>query len=156
MNVYVSNHNHPELLRNALSFVPANLPRDEWARVGMAIKSEYPDDTGLQLFSDWSAAALAAALIPMPWAALGAASRPVVVWACLPCSLAKQHGFKLPRQGQDSKPVSAAERQRQDDERRQRQQAEDAAIQATQEAAAGEAVALGQRQRNRFQRLPGA
>ena len=46
----------PELLRNALSFVPANLPRDEWARVGMAIKSEYPDDTGLQLFSDWSAA----------------------------------------------------------------------------------------------------
>ena len=27
----------PELLRNALGFVPANLPRDEWARVGMAI-----------------------------------------------------------------------------------------------------------------------
>lgn len=46
----------PELLRNALSFVPSNLPRDEWARVGMAIKSEYPDDLGLQLFSDWSAA----------------------------------------------------------------------------------------------------
>lgn len=46
----------PELLRNALSFVPSNLPRDEWARVGMAIKSEYPDETGLQLFSEWSAA----------------------------------------------------------------------------------------------------
>ena len=43
------------LLANALAYIPANGPRDEWARVGMAIKSEYPDDTGLQLFSDWSA-----------------------------------------------------------------------------------------------------
>ncbi len=45
----------PELIRAALAHIPANLPRDEWARVGMAIKSEFPNDTGLTLFTDWSA-----------------------------------------------------------------------------------------------------
>lgn len=132
----------PELLRNALSFVPANLPRGEWARVGMAIKSEYPDDTGLQLFSDWSAASgggFDVGAVGTTWRSIKAGGG---VGVSTLLYLAKQHGFKLPRQGQDSKPVSAAERQRQDEERRQRQQAEDAAIQATQEAAAGEAAAL--------------
>jgi putative DNA primase/helicase len=132
----------PDLLRNALSFVPANLPRDEWARVGMAIKSEYPDDTGLQLFSDWSAAsggAFDAGAVGSTWRSIKAGGG---VGVATLLYQAKQHGFKLPRQGQDSKPVSAAERQRQEDERRQRQQAEDAAIQAAQEAAAGEAAAL--------------
>lgn len=43
------------LLSEALSFIPASLPRDEWARVGMAIKSEFPNDTGWNLFRDWSA-----------------------------------------------------------------------------------------------------
>ena len=131
----------PELLRNALSFVPANLPRDEWARVGMAIKSEYPDDTGLQLFSDWSAASgggFDTNAVGSTWRSIKAGGG---VGVSTLLYLAKQHGFKLPRQGQDSKPVSAAERQRQDDERKLRQQAEDAAIQATQEAAAVEAAA---------------
>ena len=45
----------PDLLRAALAFVPAALPRDEWARVGMAIKSEYPDGVGFDLFDAWSA-----------------------------------------------------------------------------------------------------
>lgn len=44
----------PELIRAALQYIPANLHRDEWARVGMAIKSEFSDDTGLDLFMDWS------------------------------------------------------------------------------------------------------
>ena len=38
-------NNPPELIRAALAYIPANLPRDEWARVAMAIKSEYPDET---------------------------------------------------------------------------------------------------------------
>ena len=55
-------HNHhtkhtPELIRAALAHIPANLPRDEWARVAMSIKSEYPDDTGRGLFEGWSAGA---------------------------------------------------------------------------------------------------
>jgi len=47
----------PELIREALHHIPANMPRDDWARVAMAIKSEYPDNTGLDLFTDWSASA---------------------------------------------------------------------------------------------------
>ncbi|KGH31349.1 DUF927 domain-containing protein [Comamonas testosteroni] len=133
----------PELLRNALSFVPANLPRDEWARVGMAIKSEYPDDTGLQLFSDWSEAGAGSGFdtnaVGSTWRSIKAGGG---VGVSTLLYLAKQHGFKLPRQGQDSKPVSAAQRQQQEQERAQRLQAEDAAIQAAQETAAGDAVAL--------------
>jgi putative DNA primase/helicase len=28
--------------------IPANLPRDDWARIGAAIKSEFPDDCGFE------------------------------------------------------------------------------------------------------------
>ena len=35
-----------ELLADALTYIPSNVPRAEWVRVGMGIKSEYPDDTG--------------------------------------------------------------------------------------------------------------
>jgi putative DNA primase/helicase len=47
----------PELIRAALTHLSANLPRDDWARIGMAIKSEYPDDTGFSLFDQWSSTA---------------------------------------------------------------------------------------------------
>ena len=46
--------NTPEKIREALAFISASIARDEWARVGMAIKSEYPDSTGLALFDEWS------------------------------------------------------------------------------------------------------
>ena len=42
----------PELIRAALTHIPANVDRDAWARVGMAIKSEFPDDVGRDLFTD--------------------------------------------------------------------------------------------------------
>lgn len=132
----------PELLRNALSFVPSNLPRDEWARVGMAIKSEYPDDTGLQLFSDWSAASggtFDAAAVRSTWRSIKAGGG---VGVSTLLFLAKQHGFKLPRAGQQAQPVSEEQRQRMEAERLQRNQAEQARIEAEQEAAATEAAAL--------------
>ena len=44
-----------DLVRTALAYIPPNLPRDEWARVGMAIKSEFSDGAGLDLFDKWSA-----------------------------------------------------------------------------------------------------
>jgi putative DNA primase/helicase len=47
----------PDVVRAALGHLPANLPRDGWARIGMAIKSEYPDDTGFALFNQWSSTA---------------------------------------------------------------------------------------------------
>jgi putative DNA primase/helicase len=44
----------PELIRAALGYLSPNIPRTEWARVGMAIKSEYSGDDGLALFDEWS------------------------------------------------------------------------------------------------------
>ncbi|MBD7962395.1 DUF927 domain-containing protein [Comamonas avium] len=132
----------PELLRNALSFVPSNLPRDEWARVGMAIKSEYPDETGLQLFSEWSAASggtFDAAAVRSTWRSIKAGGG---VGVSTLLFLAKQHGFKLPRTGEAAQPVSDAQRQRMEAERLQRNQAEQERIAAQQEAAATEAEAL--------------
>ena len=35
----------PELISAALAHIPASLPRDDWARMAMAIKSEFPDAT---------------------------------------------------------------------------------------------------------------
>ncbi|WP_431113208.1 DUF927 domain-containing protein [Variovorax paradoxus] len=46
-----------ELIRSALTYIPADLARDDWARIGMAIKSEFPDGDGLALFDEWSATA---------------------------------------------------------------------------------------------------
>lgn len=135
----------PELLRDALSFVPSNLPRDEWARVGMAIKSEYPDDTGLKLFSDWSAAdggTFDAGAVGSTWRSIKAGGG---VGVSTLLYLAKQHGFKLPRQGGGVHKPSATERQQQAQHAAQRQQAKDAEqarIAADQKAAAHEAVAL--------------
>lgn len=139
----------PDLLRNALSFVPANLPRDEWARVGMAIKSEYPDETGLQLFSDWSAASggtFDAGAVRTTWRSIKAGGG---VGVSTLLYLAKQHGFKLPRQGGAAHKLSAAERQQQAQQavaqaaqRLQAQEAEQAQVVAQHEAAAHEAQAL--------------
>ena len=51
----MTHHNiTPELIRAALQHIPANLSRDEWARIIAAIKSELPNDTGYQLAKDWS------------------------------------------------------------------------------------------------------
>lgn len=43
-----------EEIRAALFTIPASVPRDEWARVAMAIKSDLPGDDGLTLFDEWS------------------------------------------------------------------------------------------------------
>lgn len=85
------------LLCEALDFIPANLPRDDWARVGMAIKSEFPDDTGWNLFKDWSArdaAGFDESAVLSTWRSIKAGGG-VSVSTLL--YLAKQHGFKLPR-----------------------------------------------------------
>ena len=47
-----TNNITPELICAALLHISANLSRDEWARIGMAINSEFPDETGRTLFLD--------------------------------------------------------------------------------------------------------
>lgn len=120
----------PELLRQALAFVPPDLPRDEWTRVGMAIKSEYPDSTGLDLFDTWSAGAADGydkRAVASTWRSIKAAGG---VGVATLLYLAQQHGFTLPKPDQaPAAPTAAelAERKRQQDERRQQEQARIAA-----------------------------
>ena len=104
-------HNHhtkhtPELIRAALAHIPANLPRDEWARVAMSIKSEYPDDTGRGLFEGWSAGAdgYDKQACASTWRSIKAGGG-VTVATLL--HMAKQHGFELPKYGQAGAAPSA-------------------------------------------------
>ena len=43
----------PELVASALASIPADCDRDEWVRIGMAIKSEFPSDEGFDMFDTW-------------------------------------------------------------------------------------------------------
>ncbi len=131
----------PELIRAALAHIPANLPRDEWARVAMAIKSEYPDDTGRDLFEGWSAGAdgYDKQACTSTWRSIKAGGG-VTVATLL--HMAKQHGFELPKSGKAGAAPSAAELARRDEQRQQAAAMEAAQRQATHEAAAQEASAL--------------
>lgn len=83
-----------ETVRAALACIPADLPRDEWARVAMAIKSEFSDATGRDLFDAWSASApdhYDAKGVAATWRSVkpgGGVSIATLI------HLAQQHGFK--------------------------------------------------------------
>ncbi len=130
-----------ELIRAALAHIPPNLPRDEWARVAMAIKSEFPDDTGRDLFTDWSATAdgFDTKSTRSTWNSIKAGGG-VGIGTLL--HLAKQNGFVLPQPDQapakpDPEAVARLAR-----ERAERQQADAAKEQATHERVANEAALL--------------
>ena len=131
----------PDLIRAALAHIPANLPRDEWARVCMAIKSEYPDETGRGLFEDWSATAdgYEASATRSTWRSVKAGGG-VTVATLL--HIAKQHGFELPKAGNAPAAPSAAELARREAERQQAARAEVERQQAAQAAAADAVRAL--------------
>jgi len=131
----------PELIRAALAHIPANLPRGEWAKVAMAIKSEFPDTTGLELFAEWSATADGhdAKATRSTWRSVKAGGG-VGIGTLL--HLAKEHGFTLPKTNQapiQPDPATLAQRER---DRVARRQAEQARIEAGHTRAATEALAL--------------
>ncbi len=124
-----------EFVRAALLHIPANLARDEWARIGMAIKSEFPDETGRTLFTDWSATAdsFDVKAAQSTWKSIKA-SGGVSIASLL--HQAQANGFTLPKDNQaPSKPDPAAA-ERMGRERAASQQAEQARQQAAHEAAA--------------------
>ena len=89
-------HITPELIRAALAHIPASLAREEWARVGMAIKSEFPDDTGRDLFEAWSATADEhdASATRSTWRSIKAGA----VWALARCcALPRNTALRCPR-----------------------------------------------------------
>lgn len=131
----------PSTIRAALSHIPANLPRDEWARLGMAIKSEFPDETGLDLFTEWSGMApgFDAKACRDTWRSIKAGGG-VGIGTLL--HMAKANGFHLPKPDQAAARPDPAAVARLERERAQRQQAEQAQTEAAQARAAAEAVAL--------------
>lgn len=131
----------PELIRAALAHIPANLPRDEWARVGMAIKSEYPDSTGFDLFDAWSASdpdRYDRKAVQSTWRSIKAGGG-VAVATLL--HLAKEHGFTLPKAGQALAAPSAADLAERERLRMLRQQQEAADREADHAKAADHAAA---------------
>ena len=131
----------PELIRDALAQIPATLARDEWARVAMAIKSEYPDATGFDLFDTWSQNGEGYT----PKAARGTwqsvkAGGGVGIGTLL--HLAKEHGFKLPQDKQASTPPSPDVLAQRAIDRKAMQIAEQARTDATHTVAANEAALL--------------
>lgn len=97
-----------ELIRAALQHISPNLTRDEWARVAMAIKSEFPDQAGCDLFTDWSSTADGFDLkaTKSTWRSVKAGGG-VGIGTLL--RLAKESGFVMPTAGTaPSKPDPAA------------------------------------------------
>ena len=130
----------PELIRAALAHIPATLQRDDWARVGMAIQSEFPDDTGLGLFTDWSATAegFNVGEVRSTWRSFKAGA--VKIGTLL--RLAKENGFSLPKPDQAPTPPSPEALAQRAREQAERQQAEQTQQQAKHAHAAAESTAL--------------
>ncbi len=131
----------PELIRAALAHIPATLPRDEWARVAMAIKSEFPDTTGLDLFTDWSATADGYDIkaTRSTWRSVKAGGG-VGIGTLL--HLAKSHGFTLPKADHAPAPPSPEVLAQRERDRKAAQVAEQARTDAAHAHAASEAAAL--------------
>lgn len=132
----------PELIRAALAHIPASLPRDEWARLAMAIKSEFPDSLGFDLFDTWSQSApdgYDAKATRSTWRSVKAGGG-VGVGTLL--HLAKEHGFELPKGGKAPAAPGREELAQRERERAERQQQEHARIVAAHARAAEQAAAL--------------
>ena len=131
----------PELIRTALAHIPPTLPRDDWARLAMAIKSEFPDATGEGLFAEWSATAdeYDSKAARSTWRSVKAGGG-VGIGTLL--RLAKSHGFELPKAGQTpTKPSPDALAQR-ELERKLAQETERGRIDAAHAVAASVAATM--------------
>lgn len=126
-----------DTIRAALASIPADLPRDEWARIGMAIKSEHPDDDGFALFDQWSATAegYSRTGTQSTWRSIQAGGG-VTIATLL--HEAKARGFVVTGQAGKPTPDDAQRRQ----QKAHQAQAEASAKQAAQARAAQEAAKL--------------
>ncbi|HRN76528.1 DUF927 domain-containing protein [Ottowia sp.] len=136
------NHITPALVAAALTFVSPKLPRDEWARVAMAIKSEFPDSTGLDLFDKWSqgdADGYDLKAVQSTWRSVKAGGG-VGIGTLL--HLAQQNGFELPKPEAAAPPPTPAQLAEQERERAARRQQEQARQDAAHARAADRAAAM--------------
>lgn len=128
-----------ETILAALQFIPADMPRDEWARIAMALKSEL-GEAGFELFDTWSqgGATYNAKATRETWRSVKAGGR-VRIGTLL--HTAKAHGFRLHQADAKSGPTPE-ERKAQAKARAEREQREQTEHDAAQRAAAAEAARL--------------
>lgn len=129
----------PALVRAALAFVPADMPREEWVRVAMAIKSELGDD-GFELFDTWSQGSetYSTADTRDTWRSVKAGGR---VGIGTLFRMAQGHGFKFDDKDAAPQPDPAALKA-QAEARKARADAERQAIEAAHQKAAELAARL--------------
>ncbi|WP_342129945.1 DUF927 domain-containing protein [Hydrogenophaga sp. OTU3427] len=130
----------PDLIRQALAYVPASLPRDEWARVAMGIKSEFPDAAGFDLFDAWSATdgdRYDKKAVTATWRSVKSGGG---VGVATVLKMAQDGGFELPKADQPPPAPTPAELAERERKRLERQRQEQADTEARHAAAAAEAV----------------
>ena len=132
-----------DLIKDALSFIPANLPRDDWAKVLAAIKSEFDNDEGFSLAESWSQTADSynAKSLRDTWKSLKATGGVKIGTLFF---MAQQNGFVLPDPNKGSTEPDPATVARLASERAAKQQADQAQTQAGYDRAASEAALLWQ------------
>jgi putative DNA primase/helicase len=125
----------------ALHAIPAALPRDEWVKVGMALKSELNDSEGFALFDEWSATAdgYNAAAARSTWRSIKPGGG-VSIGSLF--HLARQHGFELPKADAPAHQPNAEEREAQARARREAAKREERERIERQRKAAAEAARL--------------
>lgn len=105
--------------RAMLACIPADVDRDAWVRIGMALHSEHPGADGLTLFDEWSerGGSYNKRAVRSTWKSL----KPGPVQIGTLIEEAKRHGYTLDRDAPPPDPVAEAQRRT---ERQQREQAE--------------------------------
>jgi putative DNA primase/helicase len=105
--------------RTMLACIPADLDREAWVRIGMALHSEYPGGDGLTLFDEWSerGGSYNKRAVRSAWKSI----KPGGVQIGTLIAEAKRHGYTLDRDAPPPDPVEEARRRT---ERQQREQAE--------------------------------
>lgn len=130
----------PDQLRDALAHISPALPRDQWARVAMSVKSEFADETGFDLFDQWSqgdAEGYDPRATRSTWRSVRASGG---VRLGTVIQMAKEGGWRLPV---DSAPAAdAATQSRQAARRREQEIVERTKRAAEQDAAADRAAEL--------------
>ena len=128
-----------ENIREALTYLSPDLPREDWAKIGMAIKAALNHD-GFDLFNDWSrnSTTYNANDTRDTWKSING-SGGVTVGTLF--YLAGQHGWKPTA---DARQETDAERWERERQRKARAEAEDADKQKKQAEAAKKAAALWQ------------
>ena len=127
-----------EIVCEALSFIPPDVDRDTWVRIGMAIKAEL-DAGGFDVWAQWSEASdsYSAADARDTWRSIKAGGR-VTIGTLF--GIAKDHGFRFPNDTSAAAPAAVPDAEAVATERKHKRELEAAQYRARADTAARVAV----------------